>query len=246
MNQLDEIVYDIELHSVGGIRRHFEAGISPNVHYKGKPLFDTLISMYTRGPRFSDCVQCFVDHGLIFEDKAVLSVLRDDAKELERLIKADPTTVSKQYSLSNAFTPFDKVTLLHICAEFNHLSCARVLIANGADINAKAGYDEDGFGGQTPIFHTVNQNQNNSGEIMDYLLSMPIDLTTIVKGLVWGKGQDWETLIPAVNPISYAMMGMLPQMHRREVVVAEVVSRLIKHAYGIDYTPRNVPCKYLQ
>jgi hypothetical protein len=66
-----------------------------------------------------------------------------------------------------------------------------------------------------------------------------------VKGLIWGKGYDWETFIPAVNPISYAMMGLLPQMHRKDIVVAETVSLLIKHAYDIDYLPPNVPNKYL-
>jgi len=53
-------------------------------------------------------------------------------------------------------------------------------------------------------------------------------------------------LIPAVNPISYAMMGLLPQMHRGEQTIATVVSTLLKHAYGINYIPQNVPCKYLQ
>ena len=64
-------------------------------------------------------------------------------------------------------------------------------------------------------------------------------------GLIWGKGCDWETLIPSVNPISYAMMGLLPQMHRDEVTISKIVSTLLKHAYGIDYIPKNIPCKYL-
>jgi len=41
------------------------------------------------------------------------------------------------------------------------------------------------------------------------------------------------------------MMGSLPQVHRKEKVVAEVVSLLMKYAYGIGYTPKNVPNKYL-
>jgi hypothetical protein len=39
---------------------------------------------------------------------------------------------------------------------------------------------------------------------------------------------------------------MLPQMHRDEVTIANTVSTLLKHAYGIDYMPGNIPCKYLQ
>jgi len=136
--------------------------------------------------------------------------------------------------------------LLHICAEYNHLSCAKVLIQHGADVNARAGTDEYGFGEHTPIFHTVNQNQNNSADMLSWLLDQGADLKITVKGLIWGKGYDWETLIPAVNPISYAMMGLLPQVHRNEMTISKVVTLLLKHAYGIDYMPVNVPCKYLR
>jgi hypothetical protein len=35
-------------------------------------------------------------------------------------------------------------------------------------------------------------------------------------------------------------------MHRAPLTVAKVVSLLMRHAYGIDYTPPNVPNKYLK
>jgi len=41
--------------------------------------------------------------------------------------------------------------------------------------------------------------------MLDFLLTKSADLLITVKGLVWGRGYEWETLIPAVNPISYAM-----------------------------------------
>jgi hypothetical protein len=72
------------------------------------------------------------------------------------------------------------------------------------------------------------------------------DLSVTVKGLIWGKGYEWETLMPAVNPISYAMMGLLPQVHRKEETVMQVVALLIKHAFGINYVPKNVPNAYLK
>ncbi len=82
--------------------------------------------------------------------------------------------------------------------------------------------------------------------MLNYLLSKSADLKITVAGLIWGKSYDWETLIPSVNPISYAMMGLLPQMHREEITISKVVSALLKHEYGIDYIPKNVPCKYLR
>jgi hypothetical protein len=246
MDYLGELVEQIELHSAEGIKECFSHGISPNDLFRGEPLIYELTSEYTRTERFKDCVQAFVDHGLEFEDKVLLSVLLDDANTLDQRLNKNPKAVSKKYTLRCAYTPLHEATLLHICAEFNHVSCAEVLIKHGADINAKAGVDKDGFGGQTPIFNTVNQNSNASGEMMNFLLSHSADLKITVPGLIWGKGYEWETLIPSVNPLSYAMMGLLPQMHRNEMTISKIVTTLLKHAYGIDYTPRNVPCAYLR
>jgi hypothetical protein len=246
MNYLQKLIEDIELHSVEGIRECFENGISPNDEYNNQPLIYELTSEYTRTPGFKDCIKTFVDHGLQFDDKILLAVLLDDAASLNDQLKLNPNAVNKNYTLRCAYTPLHEVSLLHICAEFNHLSCAKVLIAHGADINAKAGIDEHGFGGQTPVFHTVNQNSNNSIDVLDYLLSKNVDLHITVAGIIWGKGYQWETLIPAVNPISYAMMGLLPQMHRNEMVISKLVSQLLEAAYGIKYTSQNVPNAYLK
>jgi len=120
-----------------------------------------------------------------------------------------------------------------------------MLVQHGADINAKAGMDSNGFGGQTPIFHSVNQHANNSIEVMKLLVTQNADLAITVKGLIWGKGYEWETFIPSVNPISYAMMGLLRQFQRTERQIYEVVSILLKTEYGIEFFPANVPNKYL-
>lgn len=246
MDYLQKIIGEIETHSIEGIKECFANGVSPNDNYKGVPLIYELTSEYARGPEFKECVKTFVDHGLVFEDKILLSVLSHDATVLDLQLKIDPEAVRKKFSLRCAYTPLYEASLLHICAEFNHVSCAEVLVKYGADINAKAGINENGFGGQTPVFHTVNQNQDRSADMMSYLVSQSVDLSITVKGFVWGKGYEWETLIPAVNPISYAMMGLLPQMHRNEIVISKTISLLLKAAYGIDYTFPNVPCAYLK
>jgi len=243
-----QLLYAIEVHSVDGITQYFAAGGSPNdLLPDGMPVFTVMIEMYTRTPRFRDCVKAFINAGLVFEDKALLAVLIDDAERLEEIIKNDESIITKTYTqYNNTYTPLTGGTLLHFCAEYNCIACAGALVKYRADINAKAAYDEYGFGGQTPIFHTVNQNSNNSINMLHFLLENGADLNLTVKGLIWGRGYEWETFIPAVNPISYAMMGLLPMMHRRQETVAEVVSLLIKHAYGIDYKSPNVPNAYLQ
>ena len=245
MDYLQKIIGEIEVHSAAGIKECFENGVSPNDHFKGKPLIYELITEYPRGTKFRECFKVFVDYGLDFHDKVLLAVFLDDAFSLDTLLTDDTKVVNNIYTFDCAFTPLFKVSLLHICAEYNHLACAKILVKHGADINFKAGLDEIGFGGQTPIFHTVNQHENKCIDVMKFLINESADLTLTVKGLVWGKGYDWETFIPAVNPISYAMMGLLRQFQRTENQVYEVVSLLLKANYGIDYIPPNIPNKYL-
>ena len=245
MDYLQKIMIAFEIHNVDDIKECFENGIDPNQIHNGRPLIYDLIEMYSRGPLFKQCFKVFVDYGLKFDDKVLLAVFLDDAATLDSLLIADKTALTKKYSFNCTFTPLYEASLLHICAEYNHLSCAEVLVKHGAAINAKAGLDENGFGGHTPIFHTVNQNANRCIDVMKYLLTQNADLSLTVKGLIWGKGYSWETFIPEVNPISYAMMGLLRQFQRTEPQIYEVVSLLFKAKYGEGYFPNNIPNKYL-
>ena len=52
-------------------------------------------------------------------------------------------------------TPVSGGTLLHLAIEYDDIDVARWLIERGADVNANAAIDADGFGGHTPLFHTV-------------------------------------------------------------------------------------------
>lgn len=245
MDLLPKLISDIEILSPEGIRDCFENGIDPNSIYRSRPLINELIGGYARGPEFRECVRVFTDHGLVFNDRALLAVLLDDAISLDNLLQKDAGILSGKYNLQTAFTPLHQASLLHICAEFNHVATAEVLIKHGADINSLAGTDENGFGGQSPIFHTVNQHELNGLEVMKFLLAHSADLQITLKGIIWGKGYQWETFIPAVNPISYAMMGLLRQFQRKEKQVYEVVSILMEAAFGMKYYPSNVPNKYL-
>jgi hypothetical protein len=245
MDYLRKILIDFELHSVEGIRECFKHGVDANSIINGEPLIYSLINMYTRGPSFKECIKAFIENGLLFHDEVLLAVLSDDAAELDKLLTVNTAALQKKYSLNCTFTPLHEASLLHICAEYGHLACAKVLVNHAMDINTKAGIDANGFGGHTPIFHTVNQHANNNIDLLKFLISKSADISVTVKGLTWGKGYDWETFIPSVNPVSYAMMGLLRQFQRNERDIYEVVSLLMKAKYGIDYFPLNIPNKYL-
>jgi hypothetical protein len=50
-----------------------------------------------------------------------------------------------------------------------------------------------------------------------------------------GNGYDWETTFVDVTPVSYAQMGLLPQVHRYEVDVYANIRCLL------EASARNVP-----
>jgi Ankyrin repeat len=242
---MQNIYTAFEMHDVQGIAACFADGINPNDTVNGQPLIYGLINMYMRGPMFKECIRVFVDNGLQFDDPVLLSVLLDDATKLDALLQNDKQSLLKKYTLDCTFTPLYEASLLHICAEYNHVACAKILVQHGADVNARAGLDGNGFGGHTPVFHTVNQDANKCLDMLQFLIAQKADLSLTVKGLIWGKGYDWETFIPAVNPISYAMMGLLRQFQRTEEQIYEVVSLLMQATFGLAYRPSNVPNKYL-
>ncbi len=242
---LSRLLFAFETHDALGIKSCFENGINPNMIYENKPLIHTFINMYTRGPKFKDCIRFFVEAGLEWNDDILLAVLLDNADWLESLLSRNQQALNNKYTFECTFTPLFEASLLHICAEYNHLACAKILVDKGIDINSTAGYDNIGFGGQTPIFHTVNQDANKSMDMLRFLLAHHTDVDITIKGLIWGKGYEWETYIPSVNPVSYAMMGLLRQFQRKEKDIYEVVSLLMEEKYGVKYEPANVPNKYL-
>jgi ankyrin repeat protein len=245
MNLVSKILIAFELNDIEEVSYCLQKGVDINALHEGKPLIYSLINMYSRGPARKACIQKCIDYGLEFPDTVLLAALTDNAAILEKELIADPTILTKKYDLDCTFTPLYQATLLHICAEYNHVNCAKLLLSKGADIDAKAGLDENGFGGHTAIFHTVNQHQNFNIEMLHLLLSYKPNLDLTVQGLIWGKGYEWETYIPSVNPISYAIMGLLRQFQRTEADIYHIVSLLTEAKTGQYYMPKNVPNRYL-
>lgn len=245
MDYLKKIIYAIEALSLEDIKDCFDHGISANLSYNGKPLIDEVISNYARGPQFKKVIHLFINYGLIFNDKILLAVLADDHLLLDQLLKEKPNASFKKYSFKSAFAPIHEASLLHLCAEYNHVACAKILINHGVSVNVKAGEDENGFGGQTAVFHAVNQHKDNGLDVLPYLIAQGADLHVTLKGIVWGRDYPWETFIPSVNPISYGMMGLLPQFQRKEKDIYETIALLMQAAYQIDYHPKNIPNHYL-
>lgn len=134
MDYFSKIIIDIEIHSAEGIQQCFEHGVDPNGLYRGRPLIYELFTGYLRSPVYRDCVRVFVDHGLNFGDPLLLAIMLDDAQNLENQLIKEPDLLHKKYTLDAAFTPLYEASLLHLCAEYNHLACAKVVVEMGLDV----------------------------------------------------------------------------------------------------------------
>ena len=146
----------------------------------------------------------------------------------------------------SAFTSLEGVSLLHVAAEYGNFNAARALVEAGADVNARAEIDEHGLNGHTPLFHTVNSIHNRSEPIMRLLLAAGVRTDIQLAGITWGKGYEWETTFFDVTPISYAQMGLLPQVHRNEVEIYSNLNCLFE-ASGRKVPPLgNLPNRYLR
>ncbi len=241
-----ELLEAFEIHSPEKIRGLLAAGASPVALIKGKTPVASLIEGYLRSDRFPECLRILLDAGGTTGDAIVEAILLDDESALNAALASEGRdAVHRRVSIACAFTRCEGVTPLHICAEFNSVRCARLLIDAGADVNAGADLDEDGFGGQTPIFHAVNSIHNYCRPVMEVLVEAGADLDVRIKGLIWGKDASWETLIIDVTPLSYAQCGAYAQFHRREEDVFRNLEYLYQHRFGAALPRVNVPNLYL-
>ena len=242
----EELLVAFELHSVERIGAALDAGVDVRAPVRGKIPVNWLIEMYTRSDRFPDCLQLLLARGAELDDPLVAPVLLDDADSLATAIRDNPRVLEHRTTMVSAFTPLDGATLLHVAAEYGHAKVARVLLEMGAEVDARAAVDSFGLNGHTPLFHTVNSNDNHSEPVMRLLLDAGVRVDVLLTGIQWGKGFEWETTFLDVTPVSYAQLGLLPQMHREDRDVYANVRSLLAAA-GRRIPPlENVPNRYLR
>jgi hypothetical protein len=241
-----ELLSAFDGHDVEGVRAALDAGADPCSPIRGKLPVNWLLEEYTRSDRLGHCLGLLFERGAVLEDPVVAPVLLDDAQAIKSAVRTTPSLLEHRTTLVSAFTSLVGVSLLHVAAEFGNLSAARALIEAGADVNATAAFDEHGLNGHTPIFHTVNSIHNRSEPILRLLLAAGANLDVHLAGITWGKGYEWETTLFDVTPISFAQMGLLPQVHRSERDIYSNI-RLLLEAAGRKVPPLdNVPNRYLR
>jgi ankyrin repeat protein len=117
------------------------------------------------------CLDLLAQHGIELPDTPAMAVHRGRIDMLDAHLRRDPALLlrtleheaiyppelgcSADHSLALHATPLAGSTLLHMCVDFDELEIARWLLARGADVDARASIDSDGFGGHTALFGCV-------------------------------------------------------------------------------------------
>ncbi len=241
-----ELLGAFETHDADAIRRILDGGFDVHQPIKGQSIAASLTSMYTRSDRLPECLGVLLERGAVLDDPRLAPILLDDAEALDAELARDKLFLTHRTSMISTFTPLVGASLLHVAAEYGHANAARVLLAAGADVNARASIDEHGLNGHTPIFHAVNSAHNRSAPILKLLLEAGASPAVRLAGITWGKGFEWETTCFDVTPISYAQLGLLPQMHRDEGDVYANIALMLEAAGRAVPPFDNVPNRYLR
>ena len=155
--------------SVPGTEFLFRLGIQVR-QGAGTPV-ETVIGSDSRRPADRRRIlELYAEHGYVYPDTAMMAFHRGRFDLLEHHLARDPQLLSRQFAIGEIFprevgcdpapyeamgTPVDGGTLLHLAVYWDELDMAEWLLARGADPNARAAVDADGFGGHTPLFNSV-------------------------------------------------------------------------------------------
>lgn len=161
-----------ETQNASGLRMLLELGAELCDH-EGDRLapIGLLLETYCRNPGKHECLELIEKNGFTLPDTPVMALHRGRIDLLESHLAGDPQLPHRRFghrdiyplelgchadeTLSLCGTPLGGSTLLHLCVDFNEMDIAKWLIDHGADVNAPALIDADGFGGHTPLFNTV-------------------------------------------------------------------------------------------
>ena len=169
----DSMMGPAETQNAQGLALLFEMGARMGDAH-GKRLAPTamLLETYCRHPAGKhECLELFARHGVELPDTPPMAVHRGRIDLLEQHLRRDADLLDRTFahqaiyppelgchadeSLALHGTPLAGGTLLHLCVDFDEIELARWMIERGANVNARAETDADGFGGHTPMFGCV-------------------------------------------------------------------------------------------
>jgi hypothetical protein len=185
-----------------------------------------VLGTYCRNPAGKHAVlDLLARQGYDFPDTPILAFHRGQVDGLREHLQRDPTLANRPFSRREIYppelgcadhdlagmcgTPIHGGTLLHLAVDFNEQEIFDLLLAQGADVNARAAIDAEGWGGHTPLFNAVVNcgiPTSHAADMTRTLLARGASTTlraNVRKFLDWCEKPRWHEA-PNVTPADWA------------------------------------------
>jgi hypothetical protein len=190
---------------------------APFTDAKGNRLAPLALALetYGRNPAGKHAVlEIFARQGYALPDTPIMAFHRGDVARLKDFLRRDPGLIERRFSCLEIYppelgcakdgrsgmhwTPIDGTTLLHLAIDFDDEDIFKLLLAQGADVNARANVfvsGLEGFGGHTPIYNAVVSHGKHQGSMAGRLLESGASTTvraSLRKFLDWCETPGWH------------------------------------------------------
>lgn len=187
-----------------------------------------VLETYSRHPTGKHSIlQRFKARGYQWADSPMMAFHCGDLDALERHYKRNPQLLDVRFSYSEIYpealgckpdfrsglhgTPIHGTTLLHLSIDFDEREIFDWLLLHGADVNAAANKDEEGYGGHAPLFNALVSCAYSNGRQRDaYMVRRLLDLganihatASLRKFLDWRDEPGWH-IAENVTPLQWA------------------------------------------
>lgn len=182
-----------------------------------------VLETYARNPAGKHAIlEMFAGCGYELPDTPVMAFHRGDIGGLERHLRREPDLLGRRFALREIYppecgcmndgrsgmhwTPVDGTTLLHLAVDFREQEIFDWLLARGADVNAGAVVDRDGFGAHTPLFNALVNGPERGAVMARTLLERGADpavRASLRKFLDWRETPGWHAA-REVTPLEWA------------------------------------------
>ena len=200
------------------------------------------------------CLELCAERGAALPDTPPMAVHRGRIDLLDALLTRDPRMLDRTFTADDMYqpaighpadrslmlnmTPPAGGTLLHLCVDSEEIEIARWLLDKGANVNARADVDVDGFGGHTALFGCmVTQSLRSDDAFARLLLDRGADpnvRTSLRKRLVDAGVDEDVHEFHDVTPLGWG-----EQFHAQKFVNRSAM-RLVAERGGHLYTRRGV------
>ncbi len=190
-----------------------------------------VLTTYSRNPTGKHkCLDLLDQAGFDFPEGMVMAFHRVDLEWLRKHLTQNSADLERPLALTEIYpeeiigeaadglhlTPLDGSTLLHLAVAFHEIEMVELFLEMCANVNVKSIVDSEGYGGQTPLFHTVISYPPHRDHSCSLLLGNGADSSVRVnlrKQLRYMEDPALEKMFvfKNVNPLEYAEQFQVPR-----------------------------------